>query len=53
MSLFYEFSLIHGLRIKDGKAAYVSHFVRTARFKQEKFFGGAKFLKVYQNRWHS
>ncbi|KAH7570653.1 hypothetical protein JRO89_XS05G0151400 [Xanthoceras sorbifolium] len=37
--------LIHGLRIKDGKATYVSHFVRTSRFKQEEFFGGAKFVK--------
>ncbi|KAH7570654.1 hypothetical protein JRO89_XS05G0151500 [Xanthoceras sorbifolium] len=37
--------LIHGLRIKDGKATYVSRFVSTSRFKQEKFFGGAKFIK--------
>ncbi|KAK1552342.1 hypothetical protein Q3G72_015009 [Acer saccharum] len=37
--------LLHGLRIKDGKATYVSRFVRTSRFKQEEFFGGVKFFK--------
>ncbi|XP_049389172.1 carotenoid 9,10(9',10')-cleavage dioxygenase 1 isoform X1 [Solanum stenotomum] len=40
------FSMIHGLRIKDGKATYVSRYVRTSRLKQEEFFGGAKFMKV-------
>ena len=44
--------MIHGLRIKDGKATYVSRFVRTSRLKQEEFFGGAKFMKVYFNRLH-
>ncbi|XP_059446239.1 carotenoid 9,10(9',10')-cleavage dioxygenase 1-like [Corylus avellana] len=38
--------MIHGLRIKDGKATYVSRFVRTSRLKQEEYFGGAKFMKV-------
>ncbi|XP_049368762.1 carotenoid 9,10(9',10')-cleavage dioxygenase 1-like isoform X1 [Solanum verrucosum] len=38
--------MIHGLRIKDGKATYVSRYVRTSRLKQEEFFGGAKFMKV-------
>ncbi|KAJ6299397.1 hypothetical protein OIU76_020378 [Salix suchowensis] len=38
--------MIHGLRIKDGKAAYVNRFVRTSRLKQEEFFGGAKFTKI-------
>jgi carotenoid cleavage dioxygenase-like enzyme len=39
--------MIHGLRIKDGKATYVSRYIRTSRIKQEEFFGGAKFMKVY------
>ncbi|XP_016538282.1 carotenoid 9,10(9',10')-cleavage dioxygenase 1 isoform X1 [Capsicum annuum] len=38
--------MIHGLHIKDGKATYVSRFVRTSRLKQEEFFGGAKFMKI-------
>lgn len=38
--------MIHGLRIKDGKAKYVSRFVKTSRLKQEEFFGGSKFMKV-------
>ncbi|CAH9092012.1 unnamed protein product [Cuscuta europaea] len=38
--------MIHGLRIKDGKATYVSRFVKTSRLKQEQFFGGAKFMKI-------
>ncbi|KAK9089692.1 hypothetical protein Scep_028774 [Stephania cephalantha] len=38
--------MVHGLRIKDGKATYVSRYVRTSRIKQEEFFGGAKFMKV-------
>ncbi|OMO69765.1 Carotenoid oxygenase [Corchorus capsularis] len=38
--------MIHGLRIKDGKATYVSRFVRTSRLKQEEFFGAAKFMKI-------
>ncbi|KAI3943734.1 hypothetical protein MKW98_004239 [Papaver atlanticum] len=38
--------MVHGLRIKNGKATYVSRYVRTSRLKQEEYFGGAKFLKV-------
>ncbi|KAJ7949175.1 carotenoid cleavage dioxygenase 1 [Quillaja saponaria] len=38
--------MIHGLRVKDGKATYVSRYVRTSRLKQEEHFGGAKFMKI-------
>ncbi|KAL0924759.1 hypothetical protein M5K25_005616 [Dendrobium thyrsiflorum] len=38
--------MIHGLRIKDGKATYVSRYVKTSKLKQEEFFGGAKFMKI-------
>ncbi|XP_031374113.1 carotenoid 9,10(9',10')-cleavage dioxygenase-like isoform X2 [Punica granatum] len=38
--------MIHGMRIKDGKATYVSRYVKTSRLKQEEFFGGAKFMKI-------
>lgn len=38
--------MIHGLRIKDGRATYVSRYVRTSRLRQEEFFGGAKFMKI-------
>ncbi|KAK9018089.1 hypothetical protein V6N11_001073 [Hibiscus sabdariffa] len=38
--------MIHGMRIKDGKATYVSRYVRTSRLKQEEYFGGAKFMKA-------
>ncbi|XP_047315751.1 carotenoid 9,10(9',10')-cleavage dioxygenase 1 [Impatiens glandulifera] len=38
--------MIHGLRIKDGKASYVSRYVKTSRLKQEGFFGGSKFMKI-------
>ncbi|KAG9449437.1 hypothetical protein H6P81_009402 [Aristolochia fimbriata] len=38
--------MIHGLRIKDGTATYVSRYVKTSRLKQEDFFGGAKFMKI-------
>ncbi|KAK4540906.1 hypothetical protein RGQ29_031811 [Quercus rubra] len=41
-----EMVMIHGLRIKDGKATYVSRYVRTSRIKQEEYFGGAKFMKI-------
>ncbi|KAL4382924.1 hypothetical protein GQ457_15G024040 [Hibiscus cannabinus] len=37
--------MIHGMRIKDGKATYVSRYVKTSRLKQEEYFGGAKFMK--------
>ncbi|KAH0981557.1 hypothetical protein GBA52_008734 [Prunus armeniaca] len=39
-------SMVHGMRIKDGKAMYVSRYVRTSRLKQEEYFGGAKFMKI-------
>ncbi|XP_044491231.1 carotenoid 9,10(9',10')-cleavage dioxygenase 1-like [Mangifera indica] len=38
--------MIHGLRIKNGKATYVSRFVRTSRLKQEEFCGAAKFMRI-------
>ncbi|XP_062116294.1 carotenoid 9,10(9',10')-cleavage dioxygenase 1-like [Humulus lupulus] len=38
--------MIHGLRIKDGRATYVSRYVRTSRITQEHFFGGPKFMKI-------
>ncbi|XP_050283888.1 carotenoid 9,10(9',10')-cleavage dioxygenase 1-like isoform X2 [Quercus robur] len=38
--------MVHGLRIKDGKATYVSRYVRTSKLQQEEYFGGAKFLKL-------
>ncbi|XP_078436385.1 carotenoid 9,10(9',10')-cleavage dioxygenase-like [Wolffia australiana] len=38
--------IIHGVRIKDGKASYVSRYVTTSRFKQEEFFGRARFAKL-------
>ncbi|KAL3622516.1 Dixin [Castilleja foliolosa] len=38
--------MIHGMRIKDGKATYVSRFVKTSKLKQEEYFGGSKFMKV-------
>ncbi|CAA2951669.1 carotenoid cleavage dioxygenase 1 [Olea europaea subsp. europaea] len=38
--------MIHGMRIKDGKATYVSRYVRTSRIKQEEFYEGAKFMKI-------
>ncbi|XP_065870169.1 carotenoid 9,10(9',10')-cleavage dioxygenase 1 isoform X2 [Euphorbia lathyris] len=38
--------MIHGMRIKNGKATYVRRYVRTSRLKQEEFFGGARFMKI-------
>ncbi|EYU27047.1 hypothetical protein MIMGU_mgv1a004951mg [Erythranthe guttata] len=38
--------MIHGMRIKDGKATFVSRFVKTSRLKQEEFYGGPKFMKI-------
>ncbi|PWA55735.1 carotenoid cleavage dioxygenase 1 [Artemisia annua] len=38
--------MIHGLRIKDGKATYLSRYVRTSRLKQEEYFGEPKFKKI-------
>jgi carotenoid 9,10(9',10')-cleavage dioxygenase 1 len=45
--------MIHAMRIKDGKATYVSRYVKTARLKQEEYFGGAKFMKVKNDLFHS
>ena len=41
-----SYRMIHALHIKDGKPTYVSRYVKTSRFKQEEYFGGAKFMKV-------
>ncbi|KAL5543568.1 hypothetical protein UlMin_007352 [Ulmus minor] len=38
--------MVHGIRIKDGKATYVSRYVRTSRLKQEEYFGASKFRKI-------
>ncbi|EEF44631.1 9-cis-epoxycarotenoid dioxygenase, putative [Ricinus communis] len=38
--------MIHGMRIKNGKATYVRRYVKTSRLKQEEFFGGSKFMKI-------
>lgn len=38
--------MIHGVRIKNGKATYVSRFVKTSKLKQEEFYRGSKILKV-------
>ncbi|KAL2461247.1 Carotenoid 9 [Abeliophyllum distichum] len=37
--------MIHGMRIKNGKATYVSRYVKTSRLKQEEFYGRAMFMK--------
>ncbi|GAA0158513.1 oxygenase [Lithospermum erythrorhizon] len=37
--------MLHAIRFKDGKATYVSRYVQTSRFKQEKFFQEAEFLQ--------
>ena len=42
--------MIHGMRIKDGKATYVARYVKTSRLKQEEFFKGPKFMKVDINK---
>ncbi|KAK7861092.1 carotenoid 9 [Quercus suber] len=39
-------AMVHGLRIRDGKATYVSRYVRTSKLQQEDYFGGAKFFKL-------
>ncbi|KAK4797941.1 hypothetical protein SAY86_030267 [Trapa natans] len=44
--------MVHGLRIKNGSATYVSRYVRTSRLKQEEFFGCAKFVKVGDVKGH-
>ncbi|XP_057807649.1 carotenoid 9,10(9',10')-cleavage dioxygenase-like isoform X2 [Salvia miltiorrhiza] len=38
--------MVHGVRIKNGKATYVSRFVKTSRLKQEEIYGGSKFVKI-------
>ncbi|KAF8086088.1 hypothetical protein N665_0635s0019 [Sinapis alba] len=38
--------MIHGVRIKEGKATYASRYVKTSRLKQEEFFGAAKLMKI-------
>ncbi|XP_058071027.1 carotenoid 9,10(9',10')-cleavage dioxygenase-like [Magnolia sinica] len=38
--------MVHGMRIKDGKATYVSRYIKTSRLKQEEFFGGSNFMKI-------
>ncbi|KAH9564363.1 hypothetical protein CY35_04G021400 [Sphagnum magellanicum] len=38
--------MLHGLKIKDGKATYVARFVRTSRLEQEENYGAAKFPKI-------
>ncbi|XP_024360877.1 carotenoid 9,10(9',10')-cleavage dioxygenase isoform X1 [Physcomitrium patens] len=38
--------MIHGLKIKDGNATYVSRYVKTSRLQQEEKYGAAKFLKM-------
>nr|GEZ93032.1 electron transfer flavoprotein-ubiquinone oxidoreductase, mitochondrial isoform X2 [Tanacetum cinerariifolium] len=38
--------MIHGLHIKDGKATYLSWYVKTSRLEQEEYFGGPKFMKA-------
>lgn len=38
--------MIHGLKIKDGNATYVSRFVKTSRLQQEEKYGAAKFMKL-------
>lgn len=38
--------MLHGVRIKDGNATYVSRYVRTARYLQEQYWGGSKFRKI-------
>ncbi|GJZ33004.1 carotenoid 9,10(9',10')-cleavage dioxygenase 1-like protein [Tanacetum coccineum] len=42
-------SMIHGLHIKDGKATYLSGYVKTSRLEQEEYFGGPKLMKVLPN----
>lgn len=38
--------MIHGLKIKDGKATYVARYVKTNRLQQEEKYGASKFIKV-------
>ncbi|CAI6011693.1 unnamed protein product [Closterium sp. NIES-65] len=43
--LFDGDGMLHGVRIKDGKASYVNRWVRTSRLEQESAYQRAKFLK--------
>ncbi|CAI5472694.1 unnamed protein product [Closterium sp. Yama58-4] len=43
--LFDGDGMLHGVRIKDGKASYVNRWVRTSRLEQETAYQRAKFLK--------
>eukprot|EP00898_Chlorokybus_atmophyticus_P006562 jgi/Chlat1/6907/Chrsp52S06635 len=38
--------MLHGVRIKDGKATYINRFVRTARLAQEEAHGRPIFIKM-------
>ncbi|GJP34663.1 hypothetical protein CLOM_g19077 [Closterium sp. NIES-68] len=44
--LFDGDGMLHGVRIKDGKASYVNRYVRTSRLAQEEAYKRAKFLKI-------
>ena len=37
--------MVHGVRIRGGRAAYHNHFVRTSHYAQEKKLGYASFMK--------
>ncbi|CAI7768680.1 unnamed protein product [Closterium sp. NIES-54] len=43
--LFDGDGMLHGVRIKDGRASYVNRWVRTSRLEQESAYERAKFLK--------
>lgn len=38
--------MIHGLKMKNGRATYVARYVQTTRLLQEERYGAPKFLKV-------
>ncbi|QDZ22021.1 carotenoid cleavage dioxygenase [Chloropicon primus] len=39
-------AMVHGVRIKGGKASYANRYVDTARLSQEKAYGRAAFAKI-------
>jgi hypothetical protein len=41
---------VHATRIKDGKASFCNHFVRTHRFKEEQRAGFPLYAKVSSSR---
>ncbi|GJZ45415.1 carotenoid 9,10(9',10')-cleavage dioxygenase 1-like protein, partial [Tanacetum coccineum] len=41
--------MIHGLHIKDGKATYLSGYVKTSRLEQEEYFRGLKLMKLFSD----